>query len=58
MNQYMITDVSVFIEQYDLQDLLDANYALGWRLVSSVICQHASVATGGSVLRLIFEKVQ
>ena len=58
MQQYMVTDVSVFIKRNDLQDLLNSNYSLGWRFVSSVICQHASVATGGSVLRLIFEKVQ
>lgn len=58
MRQYMVTDVSLFIERNDLHELLESNYSLGWRFVSSVICQHASVATGGSVLRLIFEKVQ
>lgn len=57
MDQYMIADVSVFIEQPVLLNLLESNYLRGWRFVSSVICQHASVATGGSVLRLIFERV-
>lgn len=58
MNQYLITDVSVFISRELLQETLEVHYSGGWRFLSSVICQHPSVATGGSVLRLIFEKVQ
>lgn len=58
MNQFLITDVSIFTSRELLQEILEMHFAGGWRFVSSAVCQLESVASGGEVLRLIFEKVQ